>query len=208
MTADTLSGDATLVLPEFDGPPTDPIALFARWLDDAGARSVREPLAATLATTDGRLVSSRTILVKGVVDGRIVFGSRTTSRKGQDLRDVPHASLTFYWRETLQQVHLSGPVTELDGPTSDALFGGRTRDAQAVAVSAQQSDTLDDENALRRAVGALVGSDDPIARPADWAGYALAPDRIEFWHGRSDRMHRRLEYVAAPGGWTARRLQP
>lgn len=208
MTSATLSGDETLVLPEFDAPPADPFALLARWLADADERGVREPRAAVLATTDGRTVSSRTILVKDVDDGRVVFGSHTGSRKGRDLRRVPHASLTLYWRETMQQVHLSGPVEELSPTASDALFAARTREARAAAVVSRQSAGLDDEDALRAAVDDLLATSDEIDRPDGWSGFAMRPDHVELWHGRSDRMHRRLAYTHGVDGWTARRLQP
>lgn len=208
MTADTLSGDDTLDLPELDRPPSEPFALLGRWIADAEARGVREPRSAVLATSDGRTVSSRTILVKDVDGGRVVFGSHTGSRKGRDLQLVPHASLTFYWRETVQQVHLSGPVEELDAAASDALFAARTREARAAAVVSRQSEVLEDERALRAAVDELVAAPGEIGRPAGWSGFALRPDRVELWHGRADRLHRRLVYELGPGGWTARRLQP
>jgi hypothetical protein len=35
---ETLSGDPTLMLPEFDDPPEDPLPLFERWLKLADER--------------------------------------------------------------------------------------------------------------------------------------------------------------------------
>ncbi|WP_258725067.1 pyridoxal 5'-phosphate synthase [Cellulomonas sp. NS3] len=207
-TAQTLSGDQSLVLPEFDQPPTDPLELLGRWIRSAEDRGVREPRAATLATTDGRTVSSRTILVKDVADGRILFGTQLGSRKGHDLGRVPHASLTFYWRETLQQLNVSGPVSRLSDEESDVLFAGRTREAQAAASVSEQTQPLADETVLRRGVEAVLETPHDIARPAGWAGFALVPEHLEFWHGRADRMHRRLAYARSSAGWRAERLQP
>lgn len=124
-TPSTLSGDPSLVLPEFDDPPPDPLGLLRAWIQHAERSGVREPRAAALATTDGVAVSSRTVLVKDVVGARVVFGSHTAGRKGRDLAHVPHAAVTFYWRETLQQVNLAGPVahatTSQPAPLSIAL---------------------------------------------------------------------------------------
>lgn len=206
--ADTLTGDEGLDLPEMQAPPADPLALVVRWLEAAEARGVREPRAATLATTDGVRVSSRTVFVRDVGDGRVVVGTHTGSRKGRDLARVPYASLTFYWRETLQQVTIAGPVTRLDDDAADALFTRRTREAQAAAVVSRQGEPLVDEQELRDRLERLVAADGDIARPADWTGYAITPDRVELWHGRQDRLHRRLAYEATPQGWSVHRLQP
>jgi pyridoxamine 5'-phosphate oxidase len=48
-----------------------------------------------------------------------------------------------------------------------------------------------------------------VPLPADWGGYALRPDWIEFWENRADRLHDRLRYVRQrQGGWRLERLAP
>ncbi|MFI2778349.1 phenazine biosynthesis FMN-dependent oxidase PhzG [Streptomyces sp. ALB3] len=207
----TLSGDTTLVLPEFDTPPEDPLALMRSWLDSAVTRQIREPLAAVLATADtsGR-VSSRVLLVKEADERGLLFTSFQGSRKGQDLAASPTASLTFYWRETLQQLTVQGPVEVLDAGASDDLFARRPLEAQATTAVSRQSRTLDDEAELKARARALVAAGGPVPRPAEWTGYRLVPDAVEFWYGSPDRLHRRLRYdrPAETGSWSHRRLQP
>lgn len=205
----SLGGDASLELLEFDAPPADPMALLREWIADAFARGVREPLAAALATVsaDGR-PSNRVLLLKAVGDDGIVFYGQRDSRKGRDLAAVPFASVTLYWRETIQQVRIDGRVALLDDAASDELFASRLRAAQAAAVASAQSRALDDEAALRARFDAAVAGDDPIPRPAGWGGYRLVPDAIEFWHGNRDRLHRRLRYARDGTGWSTERLQP
>lgn len=208
MTSETLSGDENLVLPEFDLPPTQPLELLQRWIEAAERIAVREPRAATLSTTDGAKVSSRTILVKEIATDQIIFGTHTGSRKGRNLRTVPYASLTFYWRETLQQMNLAGAVEQLDAAASDRLFADRTRAAQAAAAVSQQGAPLTDENTLKQAIRDLLDTGAEIPRPENWSGYALRPDEVEFWYGRTDRVHRRLSYTQGTTGWDWARLQP
>lgn len=204
----TLSGDPTLVLPEFDSPPADPLALLGAWFEAAGQRAVREPWAATLATADeAGNPSTRTLAIKGVDDRGLVFGSFTGSRKGRELAGRPRASLTFYWRETLQQINVAGAVETLTDEESDALFHDRPPLAQATTAASRQSQPLTSEAELRAAAGALVASGH-IARPADWTGYRVVAERIEFWYGSTDRLHRRLQYTRAGTTWTPVRLQP
>ena len=48
-----------------------------------------------------------------------------------------------------------------------------------------------------------------IPLPPFWGGYRLVPDVFEFWEGRPDRVHDRVEYLSnGSGGWRRRRLQP
>lgn len=205
----TLSGDPSLVLPEFDEPPADPLALLATWIESAWERNVREPLALALATADaeGR-ASSRIVIVKHVDARGVLFVTSADSRKGRELAAVPWAAGTLYWRETGQQVNLAGPAAPVETAESDALFAERTRAARAAAIASTQSASLTDEAALHNRAAELERSDDPLVRPSGWGGYRLVPHEVEFWHGHPARLHRRLLYRRRPDGWTAERLQP
>ncbi len=205
---ETLSGDASLDLPEFEAPPEDPLPLLESWLHGADARGVREPRALALATADGAgRPSNRIVLLKQVAP-TIVFAVSSRSRKGRDLAANPRAAGTLYWRETLQQVVFEGPVERMSAEESDRLFAERPPSGQATTVASDQGETLDNPERLRREAAELAGTEEPLHRPEDWGGYRLDPDLIEFWHGSPDRLHRRLLYVKRDGAWTHQRLQP
>lgn len=204
---ETLSGDPTLELPEFDSPPTDPLPLLERWLRTADERGVREPRALALATADGEgRPSVRTLLVKQL-SPTLVFAGGYESRKGRDLAVNPRAAGTLYWRETLQQITIEGPVSRLSEEESDALFAERPAAGQATTVASEQGAALGDPEALRRRADELSG-EESLQRPASWGGFRLDPDLIEFWHGSPTRLHRRLLYIKDEGGWRHQRLQP
>ena len=205
---ETLSGDATLELPEFGSPPGDPLPLLARWLRVADERGVREPRALALATADaeGR-PSSRIVLLKEIAPA-IVFAGSYESRKGRDLAANPRAAGTLYWRETLQQITVEGPVRRLSEAESDALFAERPPAGQATTVASAQGEALADAEELRQATDELAASEEPLRRPSRWGGWRLDPDLIEFWHGSPDRLHRRLLYMKTESGWSSQRLQP
>jgi len=204
---ETLSGDPTLALPEFDDPPADPLSLLERWLRLADERGVREPRALALATADaeGR-PSSRILLLKQVTPA-LVFSGSYESRKGRELEANPRAAGTLYWRETLQQVTIEGPVRKLSEVESDEIFGERPPDARATTVASEQGKPLEDLNALREEASSL-SDDQPLHRPARWGGWRLYPNLVEFWHGSPDRLHRRLLYIKGKNGWQHQRLQP
>jgi dihydrophenazinedicarboxylate synthase len=207
-TANTLSGDTTLVLPEFDAPPADPLGLLRSWIESAKERGVREPLAASLATADaaGR-PSSRVLLIKELDERGLVFTSFTGSRKGLELAERPFAVINFYWRETLQQVTVSGRVEILAAAESDRLFAERPLAARATTAVSRQSRPLADEAQLKADAATLIARGE-VDRPAEWTGYRLVPDIIEFWYGSPDRLHRRLRYEFTRSAWANERLQP
>jgi pyridoxamine-phosphate oxidase len=206
----TLSGDESLVLPEFDAPPPDPLALFREWITGAYERGVREPLAGTLATADldGR-VTSRTVLVKEIENAGIVFTSFAMGLKGHQIRENPRVAMTFYWRETLQQVCLEGSAELCNEADADRFFAERPRAAQALSAASLQGHDLADEAELASRVGAVDDEEGDIDRPEGWCGYRISPHVLEFWHGQTSRLHRRLRYErVADGPWSARRIQP
>ncbi len=135
---ETLSGDPTLELPEFDAPPADPLPLLESWLRTADEKGVREPRALALATADaeGR-PSVRTLLLKQL-SPTLVFAGSYESHKGRDLAANPRAAGTLYWRETLQQITIEGPVEKLSEEESDALFAERPPAGQATTVASDQ----------------------------------------------------------------------
>jgi pyridoxamine 5'-phosphate oxidase len=205
---ETLSGDASLELPEFEAPPEEPLALLDGWLQSADARGVREPRALALATADadGR-PSNRIVLLKQATPA-IAFAFSSKSRKGRELAANPRAAGTLYWRETLQQVVFEGPVERMSPEESDRLFAERPPAGQATTVASNQGEALNDPERLRREAAGLVEGDERLQRPEDWGGYRLDPDLVEFWHGSPDRLHRRLLYIKSDGAWTHKRLQP
>ncbi|WP_345763556.1 pyridoxamine 5'-phosphate oxidase [Diaminobutyricibacter sp. McL0608] len=211
--ADTLTGDDSIALPEFNSPPHDPLALAREWMRRADERGVRESGVAALATvgSDGAhpVPSVRMVLVKEVDRSGLIFTTYASSRKGQELTANPHASVVFYWRETMQQLKVEGVVERLSDAESDRLFAERPRAARATTAVSHQGSRLDSEERLVAEAKRLMDADTEITRPADWAGYRLVPTGIEFWHGRRDRLHRRLAYLLqADGAWQAERLQP
>ena len=190
---ETLSGDPTLELPEFDSPPADPLPLLERWLRTADEKGVREPRALALATADGAGRPSNRILLLKQLTPALVFAGSYDSRKGGDLAVNPRAAGTLYWRETLQQITIEGPVEKLSEEESDALFAERPPAGRATTVASDQGETLEDPGSLRRKADELNG--EKLRRPPNWGGFRLDPDLVEFWHGSPTRLHRRLLYI-------------
>jgi pyridoxamine 5'-phosphate oxidase len=190
----------------------DPVALFARWLDEAVAAGVHEPNAMALATAtpDGR-PSSRIVLLKGFDAAGLVFFTGYGSRKGRELAANPFAAATMLWHPLQRQVRVEGRASQVPAAESDAYFSARPRGSQIGAVASPQSQPIDDREVLDRRVtqaeARFAGRD--VERPAEWGGYRIAIESIEFWQGRVGRLHDRLRFTRTAGGaWARERLAP
>lgn len=192
--------------------PDDPVEMFARWFEQATEAGVYEPNAMTLATASAEgEPASRIVLLKGFDHRGFTFFTNYESDKGRHLRDNPRASLTFYWDRLHRQVRITGAVAQVSREETAAYFRSRPRGSRLGAWASAQSRVLADREALDRRYAELEarheGEEVPV--PPHWGGYRVAPESIEFWQGRTSRLHDRLRYRrSANGPWTLERLAP
>jgi len=188
----------------------DPLEQFARWLDDAVRAEVPLANAMTLATaTRSGRPSARAVLLKGFDARGFVFFTNYDSRKGRELAENPRAMLLFCWEPLERQVRIEGAVERTDAAESDAYFASRPLGARLSAIVSPQSEPVakrSDLEAKFEAAAKRLG--DAPARPANWGGYRVVPEWLEFWQGRADRLHDRLCYERAGSAWRIGRLAP
>ncbi|GAA3219764.1 pyridoxamine 5'-phosphate oxidase [Pseudonocardia petroleophila] len=185
---------------------------LAAWLAEAEADGVVEANAMVLATAgeDGR-PASRTVLCKGLDARGVVFYTNYTSAKSHDLRATRYASATFPWYLQHRQVHVRGTVEAVTAEETQAYWATRPRGSQLGAWASAQSVRVRDRRVLDDALAGVTRrfGDDPVPVPPHWGGWRIVPDQVEFWQGRTNRMHDRLRFEAdRDRTWTVRRLAP
>ncbi len=188
----------------------DPMAQFRRWYKDAEATGGRNINAMTLATADahGR-VSARIVLLKELDDRGFVFFTNYESHKAEQLAANPRAALVFYWESLDRQVRIEGEVDKVDAASSEAYFDVRPLQSRIGAIASPQSRVIPSREALEvrvQEVAAVVG--EHPKRPANWGGYRVIADELEFWQGQPSRLHDRIRYRRVDGGWQRDRLAP
>ncbi|HMF29159.1 MAG TPA: pyridoxamine 5'-phosphate oxidase [Candidatus Cybelea sp.] len=190
---------------------SEPFALLARWIEDAGGMESVEAIAMCLATADSHAQpSARIVLLRGVDARGLRFFTSYLSRKGRELAENPHAAAVLYWPNLHRQVRVEGDVVPLSDDESDAYFNARPRGHQIAAWASEQSEPLEAYTTLEERFEHFDArfEDDDVPRPHSWGGYLLTPARVEFWQGRPNRMHERVLYTSSGTSWTKTLLQP
>ena len=189
----------------------NPIAQFQHWLDAAIAGGVYEPNAMTLATVgeDGQ-PSARIVLLKGLDERGLAFYTNKESRKGQQLAANDKAALTFWWGPLERQVRFEGAIADVETAEADTYYVSRPLGSRIGAWASPQSQVVSGRDVLDKAEQAFSEkfADGEPPRPPHWGGYRLTPDRVEFWQGRSSRLHDRLCYRLVDDYWVIERLAP
>ena len=189
---------------------SSPLAQFDKWFKEALNAELPEPTAMTLATCDAQSrPSARMVLIKDFDERGFVFFTNYESHKGQDLTANNRAALLFFWPELERQIRIQGRVEKVSAADSEEYYRSRPLASRISAWASPQSQVLPSRTALEARVAAFEaehGENPP--RPAHWGGYRVVPQVMEFWQGRRDRLHDRIQYRLNNAVWKIERLAP
>lgn len=189
----------------------DPIVQFQLWLEEATRQQLLEPNAMVLATVDAEGQPwSRTVLLKGCDERGFTFFTNYEGAKGGHLLREPRCSLTFLWTALERQVHVVGIAAPTPRPETEEYFASRPVASQVGAWASRQSEVLSGREQLEAQFAEVKTRFEggAIPCPPNWGGFRVRPTSIEFWQGRRSRLHDRLRYTPAEGGWKVERLSP
>jgi pyridoxamine 5'-phosphate oxidase len=193
----------------FDDLTVHPFDLFKSWMTDA-LEHVSEPNAFVLSTVNAEgKPSSRVLLLRDLDDKGFNFFTNYNSQKSQDIESNPHVCMNFFWYESERQVRVSGRIEKLSSEASEDYFSSRPYESKIGAWSSPQSSVIDSREVLNKNVKDFSSQyTEDVPRPPHWGGYCIVPDKIEFWQGRSSRLHDRFVYSLEGEEWKIVRLAP
>ena len=189
----------------------DPFRQFEVWIDQAMLSELLEPNAMTLATTDSSgQPNARTVLLKSFDREGFVFYTNYQSRKSREIAENERVCLLFYWGPLERQVRILGTVSRVSEAESDQYFQSRPIGHQLGAWVSNQSAIIAGREVLEASLAEVAKRFEagPVPRPPHWGGFRVKPHAFEFWQGRPNRLHDRLEYVLSNESWAVRRLAP
>ncbi|TCM68760.1 pyridoxamine 5'-phosphate oxidase [Acinetobacter calcoaceticus] len=186
---------------------------FLQWFNQALEAQLHEPYAMSLATADAQgRPHVRTVLLRGATESGYDFYTNYDSQKGLDLAANPYAEMLFYWPELERQIRVHGRVEKISASESTAYYLKRPRDSQIAAhISTPQSGVIASRSLLQQRFEDLsqdLEQHTELSKPEFWGGYRVIPTEYEFWQGRPNRLHDRLNYVWLDGVWQLQRLMP
>jgi pyridoxamine 5'-phosphate oxidase len=198
-----------------------------RWVDDAVYRSVErhdvpEPLAMSLATVDeaGR-PDLRTVLMRFFDPAGPGFVTNLESAKGVQIAGNPGVAATLVWPAMYRAIRFRGTARQLSRGEVERYFGERPWGSRIGAWASRQSQVIEGRAGLEVAFERYAarwpdqGGPTDVPVPGFWGGYRITCDEVEFWAGRSNRLHDRLVFLGMgngalddAGAWRLERRQP
>jgi pyridoxamine 5'-phosphate oxidase len=201
---------ATLLEADVD---SNPFVQFTAWWQQVLAAKIEEPNAMAVSTVnDLGHPQSRIVLLKSFSEKGFIFFTNYDSAKGKNIANNPNVSLLFFWKELERQVRINGIATKIPAADSTIYFNSRPASSQLGAIASIQSSILPNRQTLDNQLAEITkvyNSTQQITKPENWGGYNVVPHTIEFWQGRTSRLHDRLQYsLQIDTTWQLDRLSP
>ena len=197
---------------DIDSVGKDPIIQFEKWFHEALEANLPEPNALTLSTvSEDGCPSGRIVLLKGVEKGKFIFYSNYQSQKGRELEKNPACGLTFFWPDLERQIRIEGVASRVDASSSEIYFQSRPFESQVGAWASPQSAIISNREILEARVKEIKKKFEgleKLPKPKQWGGFEVEPLKIEFWQGRSNRLHDRILFTKIDDAWQIHRLAP
>ena len=191
----------------------NPVDLFRAWYEAAKQSEINDPNAVALATSDNSSVPSvRMVLLKDYSDDGFVFYTNLNSKKSNDIKLNPYASMCFHWKSLLRQIRIVGKIYPVDSEEADEYYNSRAYGSRIGAWASEQSQVLKNRNELIKNIEKFkkkFPDEKKVPRPSYWSGWKLKPEKIEFWLDGENRVHERLEYTnIGKNNWEKNLLSP
>ncbi len=191
----------------------NPLELFKEWFDEAKKTEINDPNALALATSSKNGIPTvRMVLLKDFNEKGFVFYTNLNSKKSNDIKINPNASMCFHWKSLLRQIRIVGELNSVSDEDADAYYNSRSYGSRIGAWASRQSMILKNRDELYKSINDYkkkFPDEKNVPRPSYWSGWNLSPKEVEFWLDGDNRIHQRLKYSKdSKGEWIKNLLNP
>lgn len=189
----------------------NPIEQFKLWFEKAQKSNVIEPNAMVLSTIQkNNTPTSRTVLLKEIDKNGFIFFTNYDSRKSKNIKNNKYVSTLFLWKKIERQIIINGICKKISKTKSEKYFKSRPRKSKIASWASIQSSLLESPSVLLKRFRDFENKflNKEVPYPNNWGGYIIIPKSIEFWQGKSSRMHDRILYSKNNNLWDKIRLYP
>lgn len=190
----------------------NPLQQFRTWYCETELiGGVDEVNAMTLTTlgTDG-FPRGRLVLLKKYDEIGFYFYTNYNSEKGKSIATHDKVCLSFFWPNMERQIIIKGIASKTSEADATNYFHSRPKGSQLGALISDQSEEIENREMLETRLAAMEKEYEhkEVPKPKNWGGYVVTPKVIEFWQGRPNRLHDRIQYTLEGMDWKIKRLQP
>ncbi|MFP2996727.1 pyridoxamine 5'-phosphate oxidase [Spongiivirga sp. MCCC 1A20706] len=191
----------------------NPMQLFQTWFYEVEKMEASDEVNAMSVSTLGLdgFPKTRVVLLKEYTHEGFIFYTNYQSEKGKAIAQNPNVCISFFWQVAERQVIIKGKAEKISPNKSDGYFDSRPEGSRLGAIVSDQSQVIPSREFLETKLNELEAeyTNREIKRPDYWGGYLVRPVEIEFWQGRTNRLHDRLRYTLdANFDWIMERLAP
>ncbi len=154
-------------------------------------------------------VEARYVNLKYIANNEWIFFSNYHSPKASQFESHSQVSILIYWASINTQIRMKAKICKTSAELSDEHFQGRTKEKNALALSSNQSQTIESFDQVTKNFNEkLEAMTSETTRPNFWGGYSFTPYYFEFWQGHENRLNKRHVFEQQDIEWVERFLQP
>ena len=154
-------------------------------------------------------VEARYVNLKYIANDEWIFFSNYHSPKANQFESHSQVSILIYWASINTQIRMKAKIFKASAQFSNEHFQGRTKEKNALAISSNQSQTIESfDEVAKNFHETLESMTSEMVRPDFWGGYSFIPYYFEFWQGHKNRLNKRHVFELQDEEWAERFLQP
>ena len=153
-------------------------------------------------------VDSRYVNLKFITNDQFIFFSNYDSPKAASFKSNNQVAALLYWPSINIQIRIKAKIKKTSDVYNQKYFFDRLEEKNALAISSNQSNTIDSYNQVKQNYNKSLKNDDLKKCPEFWGGYSFTPYYFEFWKGHESRLNKREVYKKSDDSWKYFILQP